>query len=144
MAETALVVDASIFVEYLAPGTAHGEVAPLFDQESRIELWTPDLCLLEVANALRKRFLTDERFTRRHLADGVDDLLALSPLVVSSRVLVQRAVPFAENLTVYDAVYLALAIARRIPLCTLDNGLASEARKAAIPALVPGIDPLAV
>jgi hypothetical protein len=98
--------------------------------------------LLEVANALRKRFLTDKRFTRRHLADGVIDLLALSPLVVSSVVLVERAIQFAENLTAYDAVYLVLAADRRIPICTLDIGLAAEARRAGVAVLVPGTDPL--
>lgn len=41
----------------------------------RSGLWIPDLCLLEIANALRKQFVTDGRFTRRHLAD----LLALGP-----------------------------------------------------------------
>ena len=135
-------MDASVYAEYLAPGPAHGDVAPLFSPESKIELWTPDLCLLQVANALRKRFLTDKRFTRRHLVDGVSDLLALDPVVVGSGVLVERSLQFAENLTVYDAVYLVLAAARRIPLCTLDAGLAAEARKASVPVLVPGIDPL--
>ncbi|MGH2806860.1 MAG: type II toxin-antitoxin system VapC family toxin [Actinomycetota bacterium] len=135
-------VDASVFVEYLAPGPAHGDVAPLFDQGSTIELWTPDLCLVEVANALRKRFLADKRFTRRHLADAVADLLALGPVVVSSSVLVERAIRLAENLTVYDAVYLVLAKARRIPICTLDTGLAGAARKARVTVLVPGRDPL--
>ncbi len=105
-------VDAGVFVEYLAPGAAHADVEPLFDVESRMELWTPDLCLIEVANALRKRFLMDKRFTRRHLLEGVADLLALGPLIVSSRVLVQRAIRFADGLTIYDAVYLELAAAR--------------------------------
>ena len=135
-------MDASVYAEYLAPGPAHGDVAPLFSPESKIELWTPDLCLLEVANVLRKRFLSDKRFTRRHLVDGVSDLLALDPVVVGSGVLVERSLQFAENLTVYDTVYLVLAAARRIPLCTLDAGLAAEARKARVPVLVPGIDPL--
>jgi predicted nucleic acid-binding protein len=107
-----------------------------------MELWTPDLCLLEFANALRKRFLTDKRFTRRHLADAVADLLALGLLIVSSRVLVEGAIRFADNLTVYDAAYLVLAAARRVPLCTLDNRLAKEGRKAGISVLVPGKDPL--
>ena len=133
-------VDTSVFVEYLAPGAAHADVAPLFNTESRVELWTPDLCLLEVANTLRRRFLTDKRFTRRHLSDGVADVLALGPLIVSSRVLVQRAIRFADNLTVYDAVYLELAAARRLPICTLDAGLAAEARRAGLFVLVPGVD----
>jgi len=136
------VADASVFVEYLAPGAAHADVAPLFDTESTVELWTPDLCLLEVGNALRRRFLTDKRFTRRHLSDGVAEFLALGPLIVSSRVLVQRASRFADNLTMYDAVYLELAVARRLPICTLDAGLAAEARRAGLSPLVPGVDPL--
>jgi predicted nucleic acid-binding protein len=136
------VVDASVFVEYLAPGTAQGDVAVLFDPESRIELWAPDLCLLEVANALRKRYVADRRFTREHLTDGVADLLALGPLVVSSSVLVERALDFADNLTVYDAVYVTLAASQRIPICTLDIALATQARGVGVTALVPGTDPL--
>ncbi len=98
--------------------------------------------MVEVANSLRKRFLTDGRFTRQHLAEGVADLLALGLIVVSGRVLVEQAVRFAENLTVYDAVYLVLAAARRLPVCTLDSGLAAEARRSGISVLVPGKDPL--
>ncbi len=97
-----------------------------------------------MTNALRKRFLTDKRFTHRHLAEGVADLLALGPLVVSSGVLIEGTVQFAENLTVYDALYLVLAAARRIPICTLDTGLAEEGRKAGVTVLVPGTDPLTV
>ncbi|MFN2388851.1 MAG: type II toxin-antitoxin system VapC family toxin [Actinomycetota bacterium] len=142
MAERSAVVDASVLAEYLAPGSAHGDVAPLFDPESRMELWTPDLCLLEVANVLRKRFLTDRRFTRQHLADGVADLLGLGLLIVSSRALVEGAIRFADNLTVYDAAHLVLAAARHNPICTLDTRLAKEARRAGVTVLVPGTDPL--
>jgi predicted nucleic acid-binding protein len=134
------VVDASVFVEYLAPGAAHDDVAPLFDPHSATELWAPDLCLAEVANALRKWFLMEESFTRRHLAEAVRDLLDLGVVVVSSRVLVERAIELAQRLTVYDAAYVALAAARRIPLCTLDTGLTAEARKAGVTVLVPGTD----
>jgi predicted nucleic acid-binding protein len=109
-----------------------------------IELWAPDLCLFEAANALRKRFLVDERFTQRHLADGVADLLALGPILVSSQVLVEDTLAFAENLTTYDAAYLVLAAARGVPLCTFDGGLAAAARKAGIIALVPGESSLPV
>jgi predicted nucleic acid-binding protein len=94
--------------------------------------------LLEVANTLRKRFLVDERFTQRHLAEGVADFLALGPIVVSSAVLVQGAIEFAANLTVYDAVYLALATARRLPMCTLDSGLAKEAERSGVAVLKVG------
>lgn len=95
-----------------------------------------------MANALRKRFLADKRFTRRHLLAGVADLLALGPFVVSSGVLLEGTLQFADNLTVYDAVYLVLAAARRIPLCTLDTGLVAEARRTGVGVLVPGKDPL--
>ena len=63
---------------------------------------------------------------------------------MSSSFLVERTIPFAENLTMYDAVYLVLAAARRIPICTFDTGLAAEARKARVTVLVPGKDPLVI
>jgi len=137
------VIDASVWVEYLAPGPAHREVAPLFDPEVALELWIPDLCLLEVGNALRKQRLSDKRFTRKHLAAAVSDLLELGPVVVSSAVLVEGAVEFADNLTFYDASYVVLAAARRLPLCTLDRGLAKIAAGAGLTVLIPGRDPLA-
>jgi predicted nucleic acid-binding protein len=59
---------------------------------------------------------------------------------VSSRVLVQGAIRFADNPTVYDAVYLALAAGKSLPICTLDAGLAAAARRAGLSVLVPGID----
>ena len=114
----------------------------MFDPGTDIDLWTPDLCLLEVANALRKRFLVDKRFTRRHLAGGIADLLELGPIVVSSHVLVEDALAFAEQLTIHDAVYVVLAAARRIPLCTFDSGLAATARRTGVTALVPSRDSL--
>lgn len=85
--------------------------------------------------------LTDRRFTRKRLAEGVADLLAVGPVVVSSRVLVEGTIRFADSLTVYDAAYLALAAARRIPICTFDTRLAKEARKVRIIVVVPGTDP---
>jgi predicted nucleic acid-binding protein len=45
-----------------------------------------------------------------------------------------------HGLTAYDAAYLALAIAERLPLATLDKKLAAAARAENVPILGP-LDP---
>lgn len=140
IADAALVVDASVFVEYLAPGAAVDQVSPLFSPGWRCELWAPDLCVLEVANALRKRFLSDPRFTRSHLTDAITDLLLLDPVLVGARALVGDALSHVDRLTFYDASYLALAKLRRLPLCTLDSGLAEVAEATGLETLTPGTE----
>lgn len=97
-----------------------------------------------IRNAIRPRTICEPYSPGSIRQNGVNvaDLLALGPLVVSSRVLVEGAIRYAENLTVYDAAYLVLAAARRIPIYTLDTRLAREARKTGVTVLVPGTDPL--
>lgn len=104
----------------------------------------PDLCLLEVANALRRRRLTDRRFTRTHLREAVADPLALRPVVVSSAALIEAAIDDADFLTTCDASYLAVAAAWRLPLCTLHAPLAGAAQAEGLEVLVPGTQAFAV
>lgn len=90
----------------------------------------PSLILLEVGNALlhagRRARLPEA--TRAELLDAFTALpLMLEPITADSMrtagILAQR-----HDLTVYDACYLDLALARGMPLATLDRRLAAAAR----------------
>ena len=83
-------MDASVFAEYLLPGRDRDLVAPLFDRRLDVAYWLPDHGILEVASALRKRYLADPTFTLEDLRTGADDLLALGPITVSTAALVRR------------------------------------------------------
>jgi predicted nucleic acid-binding protein len=119
------------------------EVAPLFHPGADVEYWVPDHCLLEVANALRKRRLRDQAFTQRQLVAAVRNLLELGLVPVPSAVLLERACELAEEVTIYDAVYVVLADARGIPLSTADRALAETAQRHGVNVLGPGTDAMA-
>ena len=131
-------MDASVFAEHLLPGRDSGLVAPLFDPLLDVAYWFPDHGILEVASALRKRYLADPAFTLEDLRTGLEDLLALGPVTVSTATLVHRITEYADRLTPYDAAYLVLAQARMLPICTFDGGLAATSRSAGITVLQPG------
>ena len=131
-------MDASVFAEYLLPGRDRDLVAPLFDRRLDVAYWLPDHGILEVAGALRKRYLADPTFTLEDLRTGADDLLALGPITVSTAALVRRTIDHTDRLTPYDAAYLVLAQARTLPICTFDGGLAATAPWAGATVLQPG------
>lgn len=131
-------LDASVLVEFLAPGPASESLEPLFASETRFEYWAPDLCLFEAANALRKRFLRERRFTRPLLEQAVGDLMGLRMSLVGSALLLAPAVRHADALNLYDAAYVTLAESMGVPLCTLDGGLAARARRIGVAVLAPG------
>lgn len=143
IAERALVLDASVLFEYLAPGPALEDVAPLFGPDLELDYWVPDHSLLEVTSALRKRYLRDPEFSKRSLAAAILNLLELGLIPVPSSVLIERTLVFVDDLTSYDASYVVLAEARGIPLCTLDRGLARTAEARGLHVLGPGTSTLA-
>lgn len=111
------VVDASALVALAADAGAAGEWAA--ETISEATLFAPDLVLYEAANILRRHRLAgllDE--TNASLAH--DDLLDLPVHLESYCGLAERVWQWRDNVTVYDAAYIALAKLRDIPLVTLD------------------------
>jgi predicted nucleic acid-binding protein len=104
----------------------------LFDRMSRESALVPDLWYLEITNVLvmaeRKR-----RIDAARVAEFIK-LLGGFSLEVDGEA-TDRAfdhlLPIArtQNLTSYDAVYLDLAVRRRLPLATLDAPLRKAAKK---------------
>ena len=83
----------------------------------------PDLADVETMHALRRLWLLGELSTDR-FAVALDFLVALPVMRHPTLPLVPRVFALKENLTPYDAVYVALAEALNCPLVTVDGRLA--------------------
>lgn len=127
-------VDASVVVEFLAPGRL-GAAADRFMRSlswpEPVELFAPDLFLLEVANTLRK--LAVAGYIPQTVAAGLAARLPeLAVATVGSAVLLSGAWALRQNMTVFDASYAALARELSCPLVTTDAKLARACRSAEI------------
>jgi predicted nucleic acid-binding protein len=78
---------------------------------------------LEVASVLRKQHATGALDDRR-VALALDDLQAMPIRRAPHRHLLRRCWELRDNLTVYDAAYVALAELLQIVLLTADQRLA--------------------
>ena len=112
------VVDASVVVDALV---GEGRGVELMEG---VDLLVPHLLDAEVTSVLR-RATREGRLTARSAVQALDDLMALELQRFSHVPLLPRAWELRENLTVYDALYVALAERMDVPLVTLDARLAA-------------------
>ncbi len=120
-----IVVDASALLEVLlrTPAATAVEVR-LFDE--RETLHAPHLIDVEVAQVIR-RYAADEEIEGERGSAALDDLAAFPMRRYPHDVLLPRVWELRNNLTAYDAVYVALAEALDSPLLTRDRRLAAAA-----------------
>jgi predicted nucleic acid-binding protein len=117
-----LVADASVLAVALADDGSDGARAR--DRLRGEELAAPEIVDLEVASVLRKHLtagMLDDRRARLALADLADLPMRRAPHLP----LLARCWELRDNLTVYDAAYVALAEALGVPLVTADRRLAA-------------------
>jgi predicted nucleic acid-binding protein len=113
-----IVVDASVIVTALADDGPEGDRARLRLRGERLA--APHLIDIEVTSAWRRLVARGELDDRRaHLA--MSDLLALRLERVPHRPLLGRCWELRDNLTIYDATYVALAESLKVTLLTLDS-----------------------
>jgi predicted nucleic acid-binding protein len=117
-----LVVDASVLVVALGDDGADGDRARerLRDEE----LAAPELIDLEVVSVLRRQ-LSAGALDARRAQFVVDDLCDLPMQRAPHRPLLPRCWELRDNLTAYDASYVALAEALDSVLLTADTRLAN-------------------
>lgn len=118
-----IVVDASVVVDYLLGGPSPAGdalAAVLVDNEP---VSAPHLLDVEVSQVLR-RFVLRGRLDPDLAEEMLAELIALPVRRYEHVGLVTRAFELRGNVTMYDAVYLALAEVLDAPLLTADAALA--------------------
>jgi predicted nucleic acid-binding protein len=126
-----LVLDSSVTIAWIYNEETTPPVLEVLDRIIASGAWVPALWRMEVANVLemkvRRRRINAE-FRDEALAD-----LSLLPITIDAETdqhvwsaTLQLAV--RHQLTVYDAVYLELAVRRGLPLATLDRELRAAAQ----------------
>ena len=116
-----LVVDASVLVVALADDGPDGDRARARLQGERLS--APELVDLEVTSVLRRQVAAGAVSARR-ASMAIQDLVALPLQRARHRDLLARCWELRENLTIYDAAYVALAEALQADLLTGDRRLA--------------------
>lgn len=120
-AMTVLVIYASVLVVALADDGADGDQARARLRGEHLAM--PELTDLEVASVLRRQIRAGAIDARR-AGLALDDLAALPAQRAPHRPLLARCWELRDNLTVYDAAYVALAEAMQATLLTGDERLA--------------------
>lgn len=118
-----IVVDASALANAIADDGTDGTVT-----RARLagtgDLTAPDLVDVETVAVLRKRWIAGD-LSRNRFSTAIDDLEDLDMTRYPALPLMRRAFEVRNNVTVYDAVYVALAERLDCVLVTADQRLAS-------------------
>jgi len=118
------VVDANVVAKWFVPEPLSDEAVRLLDDEH--ELASPDLLWPEVVNVVWKKSragqITPQEASRIVAALDTCPLTAFPSRLVLGGAL---EIAFGTGRSVYDSVYLALAVALECPLATADERLAN-------------------
>jgi len=120
-----IVVDASVMLEVLLrTPDAQAVEERLFDPDETLH--APHLLDVEVAHVIR-RYAANREIDGERGGAALDDLAVFPMRRYPHDVLLPRVWELRNNLTAYDAVYVALAEALGAPLLTRDRRLAGAA-----------------
>ncbi len=122
---TPVVLDASAGVEILLLTPAGRRLLAKLPEDT--EDWVPELYFAEVAAVLRRDAL-HSRYTMVRIEAALDKLLRAPLRRVAVRPLLREAWSMRRNLTVPDAIYVAMARGLGVPLVTTDLRLAATPR----------------
>jgi predicted nucleic acid-binding protein len=117
-----IVLDASALVELLL-NTAAGRTIATRIADPALSMHVPHLADIEVTQALR-RYAKDGELNAADAAVALEDLRSLDLERHAHEPLLDRVWALRQNLSAYDAVYVALAEALDTVLLTCDGRLA--------------------
>jgi predicted nucleic acid-binding protein len=117
-----LVVDTSAVLAALAERTPDGELVRRLADDG--DLHAPHLIDIEILQALR-RLVRGGKLSAERAEDVRTDVAALAITRYGHEPLADRVWALRENLTAYDAVFVALSEALEVPLVTCDARVAS-------------------
>jgi len=132
---TVVVVDSSVALKWFVPEALSDRAASLLDGD--LQLAAPDLLYTEAANVLWKKVGRGE--LQKEEARDVLSALARTPLAITaSHALLEAAleIALAHDRTVYDSLYVALAVAHDSVLVTADARLVNALSKGPLSAHV--------
>lgn len=120
-----IVLDASAAIEWLLQTSKAGAIEErLFSDAADMGAWhAPHLLDLEVAQVLRKHVAAGI-VTAPRAREALEDLMALPLIRYSHDLFLPRIWELRDNLTAYDAAYVALAEILDVPLVTCDRNIA--------------------
>ncbi|MBL7494348.1 type II toxin-antitoxin system VapC family toxin [Frankia sp. AgB1.9] len=118
-----IILDASVLVYAVGEAGSVGERARAVLREAAAAS-APDIADVETVSALRRMWQTG-KLDVKGFRVAIDDLATLPLTRYPSRALLRRAYMLRDNLTPYDACYVALAEALGCPLYTADTALAN-------------------
>ena len=120
------VIDAGVAVKWFIPEDDTAKARRLLElfHQGAAELTSPDLLIAEAANVFWKRADRND-ITAQEAEDNLNDLLSINLPLVSSSLLAPGALAIARahRRSVYDCLYLALALDRGCDLITTDERL---------------------
>ena len=129
---TRLVVDASVITKLFAPTAErhHEQALAVLEscEQGTLALVAPELIYLEVLNTAARKWLLEEPALQA-LSQALVELEIDTRAVDLERVGAWSAL----GLTAYDAAYVAVAEAERLPLCTDDADIVRLAPGIAVP-----------
>jgi predicted nucleic acid-binding protein len=117
---TRYVVDASVAVEYLLKTPLGLAVADIIEDSPLV---APELLDVETLSALRRSVL-HRRLEESRARIAIDDLCHWPVDRIPHKELVPLAWQYRQNVSAYDAFYVAVARLHGIPLLTADGPLA--------------------
>lgn len=120
-----MVIDASAAIEWILQTAKGAEIeARIFRKPgASAHLHAPHLLDVEVAQVLRKQ-VAKGLVSELRGQTALDDFLQIPLMRYPHDVVLRRVWQLRQNLTAYDAVYVALAEALRVPLLTCDANIA--------------------
>ena len=128
---TKLVLDASVAIKWALPGPAEPLTAEATELLARyttrgVALIVPDVFWAEIANVLWKG-VRQRRWSKSMAESTASDMLDRHFVTVSSQALLTEAltISLAYDRSVYDCLYLALAVQSRCSMITADEKLAN-------------------
>lgn len=125
-----IVLDASAAVDWLLQ-TPVGQRIEQRIYERNDTLHTVHLLDVEFAQVLR-RLVREGTLGPKRAAEAIEDLIALRITRYAPRLLLNRIWRLRQNLSAYDAAYVALAEELKAPLITRDRKLAAAPSHAAV------------
>lgn len=114
------------------------DVAPFFSAEAKTVYLVPDVCVLELADVIRRVNAANPDASQFESASVLHDFRQLEPVVFGAMDLAEDALLLGPEIASYVGVYIVLAMKWEVPLCTLDTVQAEEAGRMGVRVLQPG------